>query len=155
MLCIDLHFFSGSVVGTSFEIFTFRNISKMRNHKSKQNHINQCGLCREAGYLMGICGIVQIHPTYFSPRQCTDFTWIKDVTVCYTPLWTVILSISITQMDFCTMKIHLGYQNWQDYISKVCVTYHNFLYSSEICAVTRLEVGNMYMFNGVNAYALF
>ena len=36
---------------------------------------------------------------------------------------------------FCTMEIHLGSQNWQDYISKRYVTYCNILYSSEICAL--------------------
>ena len=74
-----------------------------------------------------------------------DLTWMKDVTVCYTPLWNVILSILRSQTNFWTMEIHLGSQNWQDYISKGCVTYHNILHSSEICTATELGVGNMYI----------
>ena len=46
-------------------------------------------------------------------------------------------------MDFHSTEIHLGSENWQDYISKGYVTYRNILYSSEICAATGLEVGNM------------
>ena len=33
----------------------------------------------------------------------------------------------------------------QDYISKGCATYHNILYSSDICAASGLEVGKMYL----------
>ena len=49
--------------------------------------------------------MAQIILFLFLPGRCTDLTWIKDVTVCYTPLWNVILSILISQMDFCTMEI--------------------------------------------------
>ena len=56
---------------------------------------------------------------------------MKDVMVFYTTVSNVILSILRSQMDFCTMEIHLGYQNRQDYISKGCKTYCNILHSSE------------------------
>ena len=49
----------------------------------------------------------------------------------HTVLWNVVLSILRSQMDFCTMKIHLGSQNWQDYISNGRVIYCNILHSSE------------------------
>ena len=48
----------------------------------------------------------QITLCLFLPRRCTDLTWIKDIRVCYTPLWYVILSILISQMDF-----HSTYKN--------------------------------------------
>ena len=63
--------------------------------------------------------------------QYTKLTLMKDVTVFYTTDWNVMLSILRSQMDFCTVEIHLGYQNRQDYISKGCKTYHNILHSSE------------------------
>ena len=47
--------------------------------------------------------------------------WIKDVIVCYTQLRNIISSILRTQIDFCIMKIHLGSQKWQDYISNECL----------------------------------
>ena len=41
----------------------------------------------------------------------------------YTPVWNVILSILRSQNHFHSTKIHLGSQNWQDYISNGCVIY--------------------------------
>ena len=39
----------------------------------------------------------------------------------YIPIWNVILSILRSLMNFCTMEMILGSQNWQDYISNGCV----------------------------------
>ena len=39
----------------------------------------------------------------------------------YTPVWNVILSILRSQNHFHSTEIHLGSQNWQDYISNGCV----------------------------------
>ena len=58
-------------------------------------------------------------------------TWMKDVTVFYTTVGNVILSILRSQMDFHSTEIHLGSQNWQDYISNGCEIYCNILHSSE------------------------
>ena len=60
--------------------------------------------------------IEQIHVSLFLPGRCTDLTWINDVTVCYTSLWNVILSILISQIDFCNLEIHLGF--WDIKIDK-------------------------------------
>ena len=42
----------------------------------------------------------------------------------YTFVWNVILSILISQMDFCTMEMILGSQKWQYYISNGWCTVH-------------------------------
>ena len=82
--------------------------------------------------------------------------------VCYRLLWNVIRSICDPKIDFFTMEIHLGYQNWQDYISKgcVCVTYHNILYSSEICVRVKIgrvlsETWNLYISNMANVLGFY
>ena len=108
-------------------------------------------LCTLQFYLMVAFPIdSQIHTElrHGSDNTLPIFTWtlhrshlnkgcyIYSILQYYTPLWNVILSILISQMGFCTMEIHLGCQNWQDYISKGCVIYHNILYSSEICAAS-------------------
>ena len=51
--------------------------------------------------------------TYFYPVAVQiSLEWKMD-----TPIWNVILLILWSQMDFCTMEMILGSQNWQGYIS--------------------------------------
>ena len=59
--------------------------------------------------------------TYFNPasaqislKRRTKYRYIL-------PIWNVILSILRYQNHFHGTKLHLGYQNWQHYISNGCV----------------------------------
>ena len=45
----------------------------------------------------------------------------------HTPLKCNLVNFDIPNR-FCTMEIHLGHQNRQDYISKGYITYRNILY---------------------------
>ena len=66
-------------------------------------------------------------------------TWMKDVTVFYTPGWNVILLILRSKIDFHSTEINLGSQNWQDYISNTCVTYRNIFHWSEFHVASLLR----------------
>ena len=59
----------------------------------------------------------------FLAGRYMKLTWKKDVSVYYTPIWNVILSLLGSQMDFHSTKIYtiMDIKIDKDYISNMCV----------------------------------